>query len=84
MGLEESIEGSFKVLMMFPTLYHGWECDTDGTVIESEGGKRHIILTSHGNPYVADEAELDQLIESYRNAIRLTEMAKECKREGSS
>jgi hypothetical protein len=38
-----------KVIATFPTFYEGWEFDNTGFVIETSGGVRSIVLTSHNS-----------------------------------
>jgi len=64
----------YKIIYTFKTYYHAWECDGYGNVVEREG-KRSIVLTSHGAPYLATKEELEQLIETYEQAISDTKEA---------
>lgn len=64
-----------KILFEFIILHSGWESDEKGYIIETETGKREIILSSHGVFYIASVTELMDKIAEYRQVISETEKA---------
>ena len=63
--MENQVENKFgKTLFRFPVLHLGWEADGWGYVVERDG-KREIILSNHGNFYVASVKELELKIAEY-------------------
>ena len=64
----------YKVIYTFKTYWHEWECDGYGYVVKRKG-KHSIVLTSHGDPYLATKEELEQFIETYEQAITDTKEA---------
>jgi len=63
--MENQVEKKFgKTLFRFPVLHLGWEADGWGYVVERDG-KREIILSNHGNFYVASVKELELKIAEY-------------------
>ena len=62
------------IICKLPILHHNWEHDGFGYVVEKDG-KRELILTNHGKPYVASVEELHLKISDYRSAIQETERA---------
>jgi hypothetical protein len=78
MGFSGDIEErQFKELFRFRILYDGWEMDNEGYVCEAEDGGKVLILTSHGNPYVAEADELDDFIATHQSALDGLRAAKE-------
>jgi len=72
MKLEEISKTSGKVLTVlckFDLAYPGWECDSEGWVVEDEYKERFIVLTNHGGPYFAEREELLNQINSYHSLI---------------
>ncbi len=59
----------------FPVLHAGWEMDNKGWVALDESGQKVIILTNHGDEYIASVDELLKHIERYKAAIEATEKA---------
>ncbi len=63
--MENQVETKFgKTLFKFPVLHLGWEADGWGYIVERDG-KREIILSNHGNLYVASVKELESKIAEY-------------------
>jgi hypothetical protein len=63
--METEVENKFgKTIFRFPVLHLGWEADGWGYVVERDG-KRKIILSNHGNFYVASVKELELKIAEY-------------------
>lgn len=66
----------YHILKKFPIMYSGWECDADGWIAENcNNGERVIIMTNHGQKYIADVSELHAHIAEYREAINDTNAA---------
>ena len=68
MNIQEQWPGA-KIVMTFPVLYSGWECDGEATIIQTKKGEHKLIMTSHGQPYEAKPQELMDKINEYRKAI---------------
>jgi hypothetical protein len=63
--LTDQIEEKFgKVVFKFPVLHLNWETDGCGYIVEREG-KRKVLLSDHGNFYVASVEELEQKLAEY-------------------
>lgn len=73
---EQNIEKTFgtKIVSKISVLHHCWEGDGYGYIIEKEG-KKILILTNHGNPYVATVSDLYSKISEYKTVIQETERA---------
>ena len=55
---EQNIEKTFgKIVSKISVLHHCWEGDGYGYIVEKEG-KKILILTNHGNPYIATVSDL--------------------------
>jgi hypothetical protein len=62
----QDLIGNFTVVEEVTMLYAGWECDSDGWLVRTDGQLK-LILTDHGRPYVADGRELrDQISTNLR------------------
>jgi hypothetical protein len=61
-------------LHKFDVLFHGWECDPDGWIVEVDN-ERLVILTDHGSSYIATTKELKERLKYYRTVIEATEKA---------
>ena len=72
-----------EVLLTFPVLHAGWEMDERGWIVELPGGEQRCVLTSHGSPSWADEAQLTELIERYELAMAGAAKALEAIRRAS-
>lgn len=71
----KDLDNKSKSIYSFPVLYAGWELDYNGDIHEDKSGKRHLILTSHGMPYVGDSSELREKIKEYQQVIAETQEA---------
>lgn len=60
-----------KVRLEFELAHVGWECDSNGWVVE-RAGKRYLILTDHGSPYVAEARALRDQLKTYADLISVT------------
>ena len=58
-----------KVLMEFPVLWEGWECDSTAWVMERPDGTRYLIMTNHGSAYEANTDELHERISMYEAVL---------------
>lgn len=72
---EQNIEKTFgKIVSKISVLHHCWEGDGYGYIIEKEG-KKILVLTDHGNPYIATVSDLYSKISEYKTVIQETERA---------
>jgi hypothetical protein len=62
--IDQMVEKLGKTIFKFPVLHLGWEADGWGYVVEKEGS-REILLSNHGNFYVASVKELEQKLAEY-------------------
>ena len=62
----------FIVLASFRVAHPGWECDSDGCIVQDESDNRHVILTNHGSPYFATREELVSQVDKYYKLIANT------------
>ena len=67
----KSFGAQAKISYEFPVLYHQWECDGFGFVIEHDGDKS-LVLSNHGSPFVADASHLEDRLAYYRNVTAAT------------
>ena len=65
---------TFKILDVIPVLYMGWECDQYAWVVRNKG-KKYMVGTSHGSPYLMTRDELQKKIFEYEQAIVHTNKA---------
>jgi hypothetical protein len=59
-----------EIIDEFPVLRRGWELDDTGYVVRKPDGAHGVVLTNHGQPFEATEADLSPLIASYEEAAR--------------
>ena len=57
-----------KVLYKFPVLWHSWECDSEGWVVDDAGQSR-LVLTNHGSAHFADEETLKERMLYYHAVL---------------
>ena len=69
--------GQAKIVFHFDIAHSGWECDSEGWVVEYLNGTRRLILTNHGSPYFAEKTELLDLLDEYEKLVQRTEKAYE-------
>ena len=62
--IDQMVEKLGKTIFKFPVLHLGWEADGWGYVVEKDG-TREVILSNHGNFYVASVKELEQKLAEY-------------------
>lgn len=62
------------ILYQFRLLYHEWECDGWGWIVDN-GGHRSLVLSSHGQFYFAEIKELEARLSLYREIVAETEKA---------
>ena len=60
-------------LKQFSVLHEGWECDYIGYVCKNDRGENVLVLTNHGQPYIANKQELKDKIEEYKKVIKESE-----------
>lgn len=59
-----------KVLLEFPVLWEGWECDSKAWIMERPDGTRYLKMTNHGGAYEAKAEELHERIAEYENVLK--------------
>lgn len=64
-----------KVILEFPVLWEGWECDSKAWVMERQDGTRYLKMTSHGGAYEAKTEQLHERIAEYENVLKQTSAA---------
>lgn len=64
-----------KVLLEFPVLWEGWDCDSKAWVMERADGTRYLRMTNHGSPYESSPKALNSRIDEYERVLRLTRNA---------
>ena len=65
----EKIEKQFgSVIFEFEIPHIGWELDSKVWICEKDG-KRKLVLSDHGKPYVASVAELSENVNSLNDVI---------------
>ena len=62
--IERTEEQFGKVIFEFPVLWHNWECDGYGYIVEKDG-KRDVILSNHSNLYISSVEELHTKLAEY-------------------
>ena len=68
-SIEKRITEKFgNILKRFKILYHGWEMDGYGYVVNS-GDKNKLIVTTHNTPTEVDTSILKEKIREYGDAI---------------
>jgi len=63
------------VLFEFRRAFPAWECDSKGWVIMDKNGKKIVILTNHGSPYIGTKKEIKNDIARYEELINDAEEA---------
>lgn len=58
----------YKKIRQFSIFYSGWECDSVGWLVESNGETK-LVLTNHGSAYFGNISELENFAKSYQKAI---------------
>ena len=64
-----------KIILEFPVLWEGWECDSTGWVMERADGTRYLRMTSHGGKYEGELDELHERISEYERVLAETRKA---------
>ena len=64
-----------NVILEFPILYEGWECDYTAWVMERADGSRYLKMTNHGFDCVGDVSLLEKKLAEYERAIEKTKDA---------
>lgn len=67
---KQEIEAKFgPVLLEFPICRIAWEMDAKGWITKGANNNQ-LILTDHGQPYIAQLAELQEIETEYQNYSR--------------
>lgn len=65
--------GEYKLLNKFDVYYTGWECDSEGFVVEDVKTKKQLImLSNHGSLYIASQKELNSMLDEYKDIYKQT------------
>ncbi len=64
-----------KILLEFPVLWEGWECDPKAWVMERPDGTRFLQMTSHGLAYEAVTSSLEDRIAEYERVLAVSREA---------
>lgn len=68
-----AIDGKlYGIASTFPVLWHAWECDSEGYVVDRDG-RVAIVFTNHGSPYFPSSEEIQERLDLYRNAAEAIE-----------
>lgn len=63
----------YKLLNKFDVYYTGWECDSEGFVVEDVKTKKQLImLSNHGSLYIASQKELNSMLDEYKDIYKQT------------
>lgn len=63
------------VLYEFKVLRHEWEGDGAGWVVSFEDKPNKIVLSNHGEKYIAEWDDLNELVKTYKEAVQNTNNA---------
>jgi hypothetical protein len=63
------------VLFEFRRAFPGWECDSKGWIVMDKNGKKVVVLTNHGGPYIGNDLEIKDDIARYEELINGAEEA---------
>jgi hypothetical protein len=66
-------EKDLILVSTFQVYYSGWECDHIWYLCRNSGGKKVVVATNHGVPYIAQRQVVKQKCEEYRKALQETE-----------
>lgn len=64
-----------KVLLAFPVLWRGWECDGTAWVMERPDGTRYLRITNHGDDREGTRQFLERKLAEYETVTKLTQQA---------
>lgn len=64
-----------KVLLTFPVLWRGWECDGTAWVMERPDGTRYLRVTNHGEAREGTREFLEWKLEEYESATKDAQQA---------
>ena len=62
-----------KIIKDFPVLWQGWECDSKWYLCETESGKKVLVETNHGSPFISTVESLEEKINEYKEVLAETE-----------
>ena len=62
-----------KIIKDFPVLWQGWECDSKRYLCETENGKKVLVETNHGSPFISTVESLEEKISEYKEVLAETE-----------
>ena len=62
-----------KIIAEIPVLWQGWECDSKWYLCETENGKKVLVETNHGSPFISTVESLEEKINEYREVLAESE-----------
>ena len=70
-----TVEGrDYEVIMEFPVLHAGWECDYVGYIVQ-KGLRPALVMSGHGKLYFAKKEHLKEKVNETREALIYQEKA---------
>lgn len=65
---------AYDAIMKFPVMHCGWESDAEGSLVNTDEGRK-LVLSDHGRNYFAKAEELEAILTGYLNVVDQTELA---------
>ena len=62
-----------KIIKDFPVLWRGWECDSKWYLCETENGKKVLVETNHGSPFISTADSIEEKINEYKEVLAESE-----------
>jgi len=72
MHKSEDLKDVVDILEIFQILWHGWECDEYGYLVQTKSGSLKLAMTSHGGYYLAKQQILQEKVQEYKEVLRQT------------
>jgi hypothetical protein len=72
-----------EILFTFDELWCGWESDDKAWIVRFTDGRKAVIETNHGTPFISCPGSLRNKIKEYEYAITETQRAIEMVEGGS-
>jgi hypothetical protein len=65
---------AYDAIMKFPVMHCGWESDAEGSLVNTDEGRK-LVLSNHGQNYFAKAEELEAILTGYLDVVDQTELA---------
>jgi hypothetical protein len=65
---------AYDAIMKFPVMHCGWESDAEGSLVNTEEGRK-LVLSNHGRNYFAKAEQLEAILTGYLDVVDQTELA---------